>query len=310
MAIYDGPVIDAHHHFWEPALGKQPWLLPQAAIDFRYGPYDAIKRSYLPADLRRDAADVGLDLVGSVTMETEWDLDDPIGEMRYNQDIAQRYGMPQAAVAHAVLHDPGVERVLEALAQMPIVRGVRHKPGQAPSAAQAASHPSLLTDPQWRAGFALLDRYGLSFDLQTAWWQMDEAYELLKAHPEQLVVINHAALPNDRSAEGIAGWTRAISLMASLPQVAIKVSGIGLRDVPWTAANNRVIVETITEHFGPERMMFASNFPVDSLTGTYAEIYGGFLELTDGWPYHEQLAAFAGNAVRLYRLDPALIARA
>ena len=81
MPAYEGPIIDAHHHFWEPELSRQPWLLPDANIPFRYGDYNAIKCSYLPPDLLRDAA--GFNIVGSVTMETEWDLDDPVGEMVY-----------------------------------------------------------------------------------------------------------------------------------------------------------------------------------------------------------------------------------
>src|SRR5699024_9558007 len=100
---------------------------------------------------------------------------------------------------------------------------------------------------------------------------------------------------------GIQGWIRAIKLIAEPPNVVIKVSGIGVPGVPWSAKNNRVIIETIAEHFGPERMMFASNFPVDALTGTYAEIYGGFIELTEDWSPTEQHAAFAANAVRDYR---------
>lgn len=96
-------------------------------------------------------------------------------------------------------------------------------------------------------------------------------------------------------------------MLAELPQVAIKISGIGLPGQPWTVANNRPIVEAVAEIFGPARIMFASNFPVDSLTATYAEIYGGFVEIAASWSAAEQLAAFAGNAVRLYRLPERLL---
>ncbi len=305
MSAYTGPIVDAHHHFWQPELGRQPWLLPDARIPFRYGDYESIKRSYLPPDLLRDAA--GLDIVGTVTMETEWDQDDPVGEMDYTEAVAAEYGLPSAAVAHAVLRDPAVEGVLEQLAQRPLVRAVRNKPGDAPSAAAAADRPSLLTDARWQAGYALLHRYGLDFELQVAWWHFAEAAELIARHPETHVTINHTGLPSDRSPEGIAGWTAALRLLARFDNVAIKISGIGLRGVPWTVEDNRPIVETTAEIFGADRIMFASNFPVDGLTGSYRDIYGGFVEIASDWSRDEQRAAFAGNAVRYYRLPADLL---
>lgn len=305
MTEYQGPIIDAHHHFWEPRLGRQPWLRPEADIPFRYGEYSAIKRSYLPPDLLRDAA--GFNLVGTVTMETEWDVDDPVGEMRYTERIADRYGLPNAAVAHAVLRDPSIADTLDQLAEIPLVRSVRNKPGQAASPARAASEPSLLTDPSWRAGYAELAARSLHFDLQVAWWHLHEAEDLARNFPEQLIIINHCALPSDRSEEMLRGWAASVRGIARLPNVVIKVSGIGLPGVPWRVENNRRIIETIAEAFGPDRMMFASNFPVDSLCGTYQEIFGGFRTMTADWSQAEQLAAFAGTAVRVYSLDPALI---
>lgn len=87
------------------------------------------------------------------------------------------------------------------------------------------------------------------------------------------------------------------------------ISGIGLAGVPWTAANNRRVVEQVMENFGPDRIMFASNFPVDGLTGTYADIYGGYLEITKDWSESEQRAAFIGNAVRHYSWIRTLMGR-
>ncbi len=307
MPVYDGPIVDAHHHFWRPAHGHIPWLRPGARIPFRYGDYDSIKRAYLPPDYLADAR--GFNIVGTVTMETEWELDDPIGEIRDLEDIRDAFGLPDAAVAHAVLADPDVEHVLETFAgEHPIVRAIREKPGQAPTAAQARSCRTLMMDPRWRAGYALLHRHGLHFELQTAWWHLHEALDLVRAFPQTPITINHAALPADRSPEGLAGWTAALREVAAAEQVSIKISGIGLPGQAWTVANNRVIVETIAEIFGAGRIMFASNFPVDGLTGSFRDIYGGFLEISRDWSRAEQAAAFIDNAVRVYRLDP-LISR-
>jgi predicted TIM-barrel fold metal-dependent hydrolase len=304
---YAGGIIDAHHHFWEPSLGRNPWLLPDARIPFRYGPYESIKRDYLPPDLLEDAE--GFDIVGTVTMETEWDVADPVGEMDHLTGIAARFGLPSAAVAHAVLRDPDIEATLEQLASRPLVRGIRDKPGQAASAAEAATIPTLLSDPDWRRGYSLLGKYGLDFELQTAWWHLGEALELARLHPETNLIINHTGLPSDRSREGIEGWAAALAEIATAPNVAIKISGIGLRGVPWSAENNREIVERTAQVFGSDRIMFASNFPVDGLTGSYREIMGGFVEIASEWSRAEQRAAFLANAVRYYRLDQRLLDR-
>ncbi|WP_082473972.1 amidohydrolase family protein [Curtobacterium sp. Leaf261] len=305
MTAYDGPIVDAHHHFWEPRLGYQPWLRPDAAIPFRYGDYTSIKRDYLPPDLLRDAA--GFDIVGTVTMETEWVESDPVGEVVYTEGIAQRYGLPTASVAHARLQDDDARAVLEELAEHDLVRAVRQKPGQASSADRAAGSRTLLSDPEWERGFAALADVGLDFELQTAWWQFDEAVSLFRRYPEIAVTINHAGLPSDRSPDGLDGWRRAMSTMAELPNVSAKISGIGVPGMPWTAANQREVVEGVVAAFGTDRVMFASNYPVDSLTATYAEIYGGFIEITAGWSRTEQETAFARNAVRVYRLPERIL---
>lgn len=307
MTRYQGPIVDAHHHFWEPELGRQPWLLPEARIPFRYGDYEAIKRSYLPPDLLKDAA--GFNIVGTVTMETEWDLDDPIGEMEYTQHIQDTYGLPSAAAAHVVLDDPGVGRVLEQLASMPIVRSVRHKPGQAPRPRDAHANPSKLMDPGWRRGYALLVKSGLHFELQVAWWHMHEAVDLARAFPDEVIIINHCGLPSDRTPPGLGGWRAAMSEVAACPNAVVKISGIGLQGVPWLVENNRPIVDTLASLFGRDRIMFASNFPVDSLCGTYEEIFGGFVEISKDWSPSEQEAGFIGNAVRIYSLDEELLRR-
>lgn len=307
MDLYKGPVVDAHHHFWEPHLGYQPWLRPESHIPFRYGDYDSIKVDFLPPDMVNLAEKCDLNLVGSVTMETEWELDDPVGEMDYTQGIADKYGLPNAAVAHAVLYDPHVGQTIEQLATRSIVRSVRNKPGQSESPRMAEAHPSLLADPQWQKGYALLSTFNLSFDLQVAWWHMKEAKDVLENNPDIPLIINHSALPSDRSPEMLEGWKQALEFMANYPQVSIKISGIGLKGVPWTVENNRPIVETIAEVFGPDRIMFASNFPVDGVVGKFDEIWNGFRTITAGWSYSEQVKAYAKNAIKIYHLPEKLL---
>lgn len=309
MSRYAGALVDAHHHFWEPSAGRQPWLRPGAAIPFRYGPYESIKRDYLPPDLERDAAGAGFRLVGSVAMETEWDDSDPMGEINHIESVESRFSLPSAAIGRVALNHDDAPALLEQMAERSIVRGIRHKPGQAATPHRAAAEPTLLSDARWRERYALLERLGLGFELQTAWWHLDEAVDLVQSHPGVMLTINHAALPSDRSRAGLEGWAAAITRVARLPQVWMKLSGIGLRGTPWTAENNREIALRALEAFGTDRVMVASNFPVDGLTGTYAEIMGGFAKIFADLTPAEQLALFAGNAIRRYRLDPTLLDR-
>ncbi len=295
------PVVDAHQHFWDLSLAKHPWLGTQPLYSFRYGDYSALKRDYLPEDYRRDAA--RHDVVGTVYVETEWDSSDPSGEVGWVEALAARAGLPSAMVAQAWLDRHDVADVLARHARSPLVRGVRHKPTAAASPRQVvAAAPGSMGDPRWRAGFALLSRHGFSFDLQTPWWHLGEAAELARAFPSTSIILNHTGLPADRSPEGLGGWRAAMTALGREPNVCVKISGLGVAGRPWRLEDNAQIVLDAIEAFGPERCMFASNFPVDSLVGSFDAIYDGFQRITGGFSRSDRLRLFHDNAVRVYRL--------
>lgn len=302
MDADDLPIIDAHHHFWDLGLGRQPWLAPDAAIPFRYGDYSALKKSFMPADYR--AITAGHRVVATVTMEGEWDEDDPVAETRWMSGVAEAHGTPAAHVARAFLHRGDVEEVLAGHAGFPIVRGIRHKPAAAPSPDRIEKGaPGSMSDPAWRRGYGMLARYRLNFELQAPWWHVDELLDLIAAHPQTPVVINHTFLPADRSPEGLAGWRAALKRAAAAPQVTIKISGIGLKGRPWSLDDNRAIIRETIEIFGPDRCLFASNFPVDGLCGSFDTIYSGYKEATADLPRADRLRLFHDNAIRIYRLS-------
>lgn len=294
-------IIDAHQHFWDLDQNYLPWLRDEPPIKFRYGDYSALKRNYLPADYRRDTD--GFEIVGSVFIETEWDPTDPVGEVRWVEALAKREGLPSVMVAQAWLDRDDADDVLAAHGKSPIVRGIRHKPRAVASPGLAErGAPGSMDDPAFRRGYAMLAPNGLSFDLQTPWWHLAAARDLADTFGDTAMILNHTGLPSDRSQEGLAGWRDALKTLAGAPNTALKISGLGQAGRPWSAADNRGVVLDAIDIFGPDRVMFASNFPVDSLVGGFATIFTGFLEITAGFSAAERDGMFHANAARIYRI--------
>ena len=284
------PIVDAHQHFWDPRANYHPWLCDQPPVAFRYGDYSALRRPYLPADYFADAG--GHEVVKTVYVETEWDPADPLGETAWVERLRSDTGFPTVMVAQAWLDRDDIAAVLERQAAFGFVRGIRHKP-----------RPGALRDARWRAGYALLARFGLRFDLQAPSTALADAAALCRAFPGTPLVLNHTGLPADRSAAGIAGWKRALRLLAECPNTAIKISGLGVPGRRWTPELNREVVLSAIEIFGVQRAMFASNFPVDGLCASFDEIFSGFREIAQQFSALEQRALFHDNAVRIYAME-------
>ncbi len=284
------PIVDAHQHFWDPRANYHPWLCDPAPIPFRYGDYAALRRPYLPADYFADAGEHAV--VKTVYVETEWDPRDPLGETAWVERLRRETGFPTVVVAQGWLDRDDAASVLERQAAFPFVRGIRHKP-----------LPGAMRDSRWRAGYALLGRFGLRFDLQAPWTELADAAALCRDFPHTQLVLNHAGLPADRSAEGVAGWRRALDALAACPNAAIKISGIGVPGRRWTPDLNRAVVLSAIESFGAGRAMFASNFPVDGLCASFGEIYSGFREIVKAFSAPEQRALFHDNATRIYAME-------
>ena len=160
-------LIDAHHHLWDLRLGKHPWLCGAEEKPFFMGDYDPLKTDYLLEDYRRDAA--GHNVLTTIHCEAEWDRSDQVGETRWISELHAQYGFPGAIVAHAWFDTDNAEEVIAAQAAFPLVRGIRSKPVTAPSPDRIEpGAPGTMQDARWLRGFALLEKYGLSWDLRGA----------------------------------------------------------------------------------------------------------------------------------------------
>lgn len=290
------PIVDAHVHFWDPTTQNYPWLCEKPRIPFRYGDYSGICRPYFPSE--HVAALTSARIVKAVYIEAEWDPNDPIGEMAFIAKMRDETGFPSVAVAQAWLDADGVAETLERLAAFGFVRGVRHKPWGNPH--HLDHRAGAMLDARWREGFAKLGPLGLRFDLQTPWWHLHEAADLARAFPETQIILLHTGLPSDRTAEGLSRWKEAMSLAAACPNIAVKISGIGIPGKPWTVEGNRDVVLTTINLFGVDRCMFGSNFPVDGVCADLETIYSGYLTITADFSDADRAKLFHDNAVRFY----------
>ena len=221
----------------------------------------------------------------TVYLEAEWDPRDPLGEMAFIAGLRAQYGVPTVAVAQAWLDRDDCAAVLEAHAQHSFVRGVRHKP-----------RAGQMDDVRWRAGYARLAPLGLHFELQAPWQELAAAARLARAFADTTVVLNHAGLPLPGELDG---WRAAMAELARCANLAVKISGLGNLD----ARVPHQVIGALLELFGAQRVMFASNYPVDSLRASYDAIYGLFDEATRGLSAAERRGLFHDNAVRIYRME-------
>ena len=294
-------IIDAHHHLWDLELNHYPWLRPETRHPA--GDLTPICRSYRLSDFLEDARHQ--DLAASVHLQAA--MAHPLAETAWLQSLADApgsHGFPHAIVAWADLADPAVEQLLERHCTHPNVRGIRFMLNYLPGEPLycMTDRPDWLADPQWLAGFALLERYHLSFDLQIYPHQMADAAALAARHPGIQLLLNHAGLPIRRDAPSLADWRAALRTLAAEPNVAAKISGLGMFERDWTAASIRPLVLDTIAIFGADRCLFASNFPVDKLMSDYDAIWQAFEEITADFSEAERRKLFHDNAAHFYRL--------
>ncbi len=299
------PIVDAHHHFWAVPANPHPWLVERPRIPFRYGDYESICRDFLPADY---ASACGAHRVlRHVVMEGEWTPADPAGEADWMLGLARATGKPHAMAAQAWLDRDDAASLIARYASTPLsalVRSVRHKPRSVPREQHhgAFAESGSMRCERWRRGYALLQGSGLMFELQAPWWHMAEALELARDFPGVQIVVNHAGLPAQRDADSLRAWRAAMAALADAPNVAVKLSGLGVPGQAWSVALQAPVIDALIKDFGASRCLIASNFPVDGLTTSLPALWDCFKQATAKRAPAERLALFCDNAAALYGL--------
>jgi len=294
------PLVDPHVHLWDLAHIRYPWLTGPFDTDNPNGSVEPIAVDY-PLDAY--LADAGeWDVRGIVHIDAGADPADALRETQWLQAMSDARGLPSGIVAFAALNEPDVETLLAAHVEHRSVRGIRHIVNWHPDPARSYAPADVTTSGEWMRGFGLLGKFGLSFDLQAYPGQFAHLAALIARHPETPVILNHTGMAIPGDDDGWETWRRGMAAFAALPNVAVKISGMGFTWRPWDADLARPYVLETIELFGTDRAMFASNFPTDKLFGSFDRHFDAYDAITADFPDDERAALFGGNANRVYRL--------
>ncbi|HZD88876.1 MAG TPA: amidohydrolase family protein [Pseudolabrys sp.] len=298
MAAYTGPVIDTHHHIWRRA--DVDWLA-DPPIPRMFGDYFGIRRDYPVDEFMRDVQPEGV--VKSVHVTANWGLARALDETRWLQETADKHGFPHGIVAQVDLSDPEIETSLKAQKQFRNVRGVRQMLyWDALPVRQSVPRPDYCNDPDFRRGFALLEKYDLSFELQVYAPQVAHAVELIKTFPDVRMILVHAGMLTERTQEAVDQWRAALTAMAAWPNLHIKLSGLGMYSGGLRFQQARQVIRDCIQIFGAERTIYGSNFPLEKLHASYADFFGHYRKVLAEYSDAEQRKILHDNAAAFYRL--------
>jgi predicted TIM-barrel fold metal-dependent hydrolase len=298
MAPYNGPVIDTHHHIW---LRKDiPWLA-DPPIPRMYGEYFGLRRDYPIEEFINDVKPHNV--IKSVHVTANWGAARALEETRWLQSVADKYGFPHGICCQVDMTDPDLEAKLQAQKQLPNLRGVREQIfWDSHPLRQRVSRPDYCNTPEFRRGFALLEKYGLSFELQVFAAQAQYAVELIKAFPNVPMILLHAGMLTDRAPHMIDQWRAALMAMAAFPNVHVKLSGLGMFSLGITQPQARQVIRDTIQIFGIGRTIYGSNFPLEKLHASYADYFAAHRGVLAEYSEAEQCAVLHDNAARFYRL--------
>jgi L-fuconolactonase len=275
-------VVDAHQHFWQLGRFNYGWLnAPDKA---------RIKRDYLPRDLKPliDAAGVQK----TVFVQTQHNVD----ENRWVLQLAQENDFIAGVVGWVDLASPQCEEQLVEFKSHPKFVGARHVTHDEPD-------DDFILRPEVLRGLQVLERHRVPFDLLFFVKHLHHVPAIVRACPELPLVIDHLAKPLIKAGR-IDGWLEDFRRAAQFPNVFCKLSGMVTEAdwQQWKSADLRPYVDTALELFGPERLMYGSDWPVCELAGTYDQVFTAVTDALAPLSMSERAAILGETATRFYGL--------
>ncbi|MGW2699971.1 amidohydrolase family protein [Streptomyces sp. NPDC001340] len=277
--------VDAHHHVWDLSVRDQDWI---------QGPeLEPLRKNFTLADLEPEARAAGVDrtvLVQTVTVPEE---------TPEFLAMAAGHDLVAGVVGWSDLTRPDLADELARLRELPggpYLKGIRHQ-------VQGERDPQWLLRADVRRGLAAVAEAGLVYDLVVLPHQLPACTKATAGLPQLTFVLDHLGKPPIASGEH-EPWVTALRALAALPNTVAKLSGLVTEADPasWTTEDLRPYTETALEAFGPDRLMFGSDWPVCTLAATYAQVIDTAGELTSGLSAAERTALYEGTAGRVYDL--------
>lgn len=273
--------IDAHQHFWQHDPVRDTWITDEMS---------ALRRDFMPGELEREFAANAID--GCIAVQA----DQSLHETRFLLDIAERTPFVRGVVGWVDLRAADLASQLEQLVRSDLMCGIRH-------IAQAEDDDFLMR-PEIVRGIGVLREFGLTYDILVYPRQLPAALALVERLPDQRFVVDHMAKPEIRAGL-LEPWATRMKAVAEHANVWCKVSGLVTEADwrHWRPDHMRQYLDIVYDAFGPDRLMFGSDWPVCLLAATYGDV----LQLVEDWsgglsaPVREGL--FGLNAARFYGLD-------
>ena len=277
-------IVDAHHHFWDPATADYPWLTDDLA---------SIRRAFGPDDLEPDLRAAGVD--ATVLVQTRSSLEETIDFLA----VAAATPFVRGVVGWVDLTRPDVSDTIARLQGGPggdRLVGIRHQAHDEPDAEW------LLRDDVCR-GVEAVGRAGLVYDLLVRPRELPAALNLAERLPDVRFVIDHIAKP-PIAAGALEPWASRIAGFRDLDHVACKLSGMVTEAdwASWRPDDLRPYVDRVLATFGPDRLLFGSDWPVCLLAASYGQVVDTSRSLLHDLDREELAAVFGGTAARVYRL--------
>ena len=242
-------IVDTHQHFWKFNPEEYGWIGPHNGV---------LRRDFLPSDLEPMIQSSGV--TGVVSVQARQKLE----ETHWLLELAARHDFIKGVVGWVPLTAEEFPKILEGLAANPRLRGVRHVLHDEPD------DDYMLRD-DFNRGITYLHRFNLVYDILIFERHLPQTIEFVDRHPHQIFVVDHLAKP--RIAAGIIDpWRKKIGELATRPNVYCKLSGAVTEadHHSWRDSDLQPYVDVVLECFGPQRMMFGSDWPVCLLASDYA----------------------------------------
>ncbi len=273
--------IDAHQHFWDLERLPYPWMPAEPS---------PLRRNFLPADLQPKLERNRFD--GSVVVQASTHPD----EAAWLLDLADQYGSILGVVAWVDLTSPELGHALDRLQQRKKFKGVRHP-------VHDEADDRWLLRPDVIAGLKELERRDIPYDLLLRPRHLPLVPELAERVPKLRMVIDHIAKPLIAQ-QVMDPWARDMAVASQIPQVFVKMSGM-ITEADWkgwTAGDLSPYVQHVLKLFGPERMMFGSDWPVCLLAGDWKQVLAAFTQAIGAQPMDLREHLLGGTAARFYDL--------